>query len=121
MIFDGLDYLPTRVFPAHSQLILVSPLQNEDLHILASLRARGYSTLVISPDAVAFEAEALAKARSDQLGARLAHLERRLLLERLWHAGVQVINWDVSVPFDRAMHAQLSRLQPWTHLLGARI
>ncbi|HEX2696711.1 MAG TPA: DUF58 domain-containing protein, partial [Anaerolineales bacterium] len=41
-IFDGLQYLPTRMFPAESQIVLVSPLAQDDYLPLVQLRARGY-------------------------------------------------------------------------------
>ena len=41
LVFDKLDNLPTKMFPANSQLILFSPLQKDDFPILVKLRARG--------------------------------------------------------------------------------
>jgi uncharacterized protein (DUF58 family) len=121
MVFDGLDNLPTRLFPLSSQLILISPMHGEDLPILARLRARGYQVISISPDPVAYEARTLSTNKTGQLGLRLAHLERELLLRRLRQAGVQVFNWAVQVPFDQAMYLPLSRLLPWYHSLGTRL
>ena len=40
LVFESLDYLPVRFFPAKSQIILVSPLSQDDLSILTRLRAR---------------------------------------------------------------------------------
>jgi uncharacterized protein (DUF58 family) len=121
MVFDGLENLPTRLFPLSSQLILISPLHVEDLPILARLRARGYPVISISPDPVVYETRVLSTTKTGQLGLRLAHLERDLLLRQLRQAGVQVFNWDVQVPFDQAMYLPLSRLLPWYHSLGVRL
>jgi uncharacterized protein (DUF58 family) len=112
MIFDRLENLPSRVFPPYCPLLLVSPLQYEDLPVLVHLRARGYQVLVISPDPLQFEAESLPVTRASALGLRVARVERNLLLDQLRHSGVQVFNWDVSVSFDRAMHIALSRALP---------
>jgi len=37
------------------------------------------------------------------------YLERRVALRRLLNAGVQVIEWDVTKPFDQAVGPYLSR------------
>jgi len=119
MVFDHLVNLPTRMFPMNSQLVVISPLQSEDLTILGSLRARGYHVLGISPDPIAFERSELDNIQGD-VGFRIAQVERSLLLAQLRQAGVYIFNWDVTVPFDRAMGLPLSRLLPWLHLWGVR-
>jgi uncharacterized protein (DUF58 family) len=120
LVFDQLENLPTRVFPLNSQIMLISPLHAEDQEVLIHLRARGYSVQVISPDPITFERDELSHERSDELALRLAHVERVLLLSRLRQAGVHVVNWNVNVPFDRAMHHSLTRFLPWFHLGGVR-
>jgi uncharacterized protein (DUF58 family) len=120
LVFDQLENLPMRVFPLHSQLLLISPLHSEDLSILVYLRSRGYSVLVISPDPVAFEAEDLGVDREGRLGLRLARAERSLLISQLRQAGVHIFNWNVSVSFDRAMHRSLTRFLPWFQFVGVR-
>ncbi|MBN2547827.1 MAG: DUF58 domain-containing protein [Anaerolineales bacterium] len=112
MVFDQLENLPTRLFPLHSQLIVISPLHSDDLHHLVRLRARGYALITISPDPITFE---LASQQTDpyrMLAARLTSLERQLLKARLLQAGVQVYDWDVSIPFHQALNHLLSRAMP---------
>ena len=119
-IFDGLQYLPTRVFPTQSQIVLVSPLLEDDYSTLIQLRARGYQILVVVPDPVSFEQAALIARgesfpRADvELAARIVRLERDLLLSRVQRAGLQVVEWNVSQPFDEAMRraAGFRRLRP---------
>lgn len=101
-VFDGLEYLPTRMFPPESQIILVSPLMEEDYETLVQLRARGYQVLVVSPDPVKFEQRHLPVDSAVQLAARIVQLERGLLVRNLKRAGVQVVDWDVDQPFDQA-------------------
>lgn len=124
LVFEKLENLPTRVFPYNSQLILISPLHNEDLPILVHLRARGFSVLVVSPDPIEFEEEVLENERGIDLSAdygyRLARIERNLLLAQMSQAGVHVLNWNVRIPFDRAMHYALTRFLPWVQMLGVR-
>ena len=113
-IFSNLEYLPRRAFPARSQLILLSPLVVDDLSILVHLRARGYQVLVVSADPVAYERLAPTKQGPNELAFRLAALERSLLISNLMHAGVQVMDWDVTIPFDQAVKLaefHLSRTQ----------
>ena len=114
-VFDRLEYLPTRFFVPGSQIIYISPVLAEDVEVLVRLRARGYAVLVVSPDPVAYEAQRLDRPGQAAVGlaARIARLERQLLLEQLQQAGVRVLDWEVGVPFDQAMHGFARRLQPW--------
>src|SRR5262249_49002601 len=105
--FEELDRLPTQLFPARAQLILISPLQTRDRDMLIRLRARGYQLLVISPDPIAFEQQALGTDRSVELGARVARLERTVLLQNLRRAGIVVVDWDVAQPFHHVAAATL--------------
>ena len=125
LVFESMDYLPVRFFPAKSQIVLVSPLRKEDLSILTRLRARGYQVLVVSPDPVAFEAQkyasittadadtanagASAEEASVQLALRITRVERELMLRRLRRVGVQIINWQVDKPFANVMRTALVR------------
>lgn len=105
-ILNHLKYMPTRLFAARSQLILVSPLVKDDVDYLVWLRARGYAVLLVSPNPVAFELAAQKSADNDLiLAGRLAHLERDLLVQKLQRAGVQVLDWDVRQPLDQIIRA----------------
>lgn len=106
-IFSDLENLPTRAFPFSSLLILISPLHAEDVPILLNLRGRGYTILVVSPDPVKFEYSRLAREKGGLAGLRIAKIERQYHLARLQNAGIRVVNWDVSVPFERTVQAAL--------------
>jgi uncharacterized protein (DUF58 family) len=115
-VFAGLEHLSSRMFPAESQIVLVSSLLHDDLKIVVQLRARGYQVMVISPDPVKFERELLPASAEVDIAARIIRMERDLLIRRLERAGVQVIEWDVSRRFDQAVgpllrrpHAAISR------------
>ena len=58
-VFEDLDLLPARLFPVRSQLVVISPLRLEDVDDIVHLRARGYRVLLVVPDPVDFEAQAL--------------------------------------------------------------
>jgi len=115
-IFEGLQYLPTRLFPPESQIVLVSPLVEDDLTTLVQLRARGYQVLVICPNPVLFEMSNLPAL--DPVTQRwmslwlvgFSRLERTAMLGRLRRAGVQVIEWNVAHPFDLAMRGAFRRM-----------
>jgi len=85
---------------------------------LIRLRARGYSLLVVSPDPVSFEAQALGSDRTVALAARIARLERAMLIHRLQRAGVQVVDWQVERPFDQVVHTTLVRLPHLWRTIG---
>jgi uncharacterized protein (DUF58 family) len=120
-IFDRLDYLPTRLFPAQSQLVLVSPLFMDDLSMLVRLRARGYQLLVIRPDPVPLELRLLDQEPGAPLAARIVHVERVLLRRKLQQAGIQVVDWQVDQPFDQAVHASLGRMPHWLRGVGVEV
>jgi len=108
-VFAGLQHLSPRMFPAETQIVLVSSLVKEDLDVLVQLRARGYQVMVISPDPVLFERRILPGTREVELAARVVRIERNLLIQRLNRAGIQTIEWDVSRPFDQAVRPALMR------------
>lgn len=115
-VFEGLQHLPTRLFPSESQLILISPLLERDPQTLIQLRARGYHVMVICPDPVGF-AENGVRLPSNrflladvQLAARILRIERHTMFQRLRRAGVPIVEWDVSRPFDGAIRAAFARL-----------
>ncbi len=108
-IFDDLQYLPTRMFPPESQIILVSPLIEDDYSTLVQLWARGFQVMVVSPDPVGFEEDHLPAHPHIQLAARVIRMERKLLLLKVQRAGIQVLNWDVSIPFDQAARPAFRR------------
>jgi uncharacterized protein (DUF58 family) len=108
-VFAGLEHLSPRMFPPESQIVLVSPLVNDDLNVLVHLRGRGYQVMVISPDPVKFELGILPPSQSVDLAARIVRMERDLLIRRLERAGIQVLEWDVSLPLDQAIGPVLMR------------
>ncbi|MBN1956093.1 MAG: DUF58 domain-containing protein [Anaerolineae bacterium] len=119
LVFERLNFLPTRFFPAKSQLVLVSPLCADDLAALVRLRALGYQLLIVSPDPISFELDRLDPHPQLELAARIARLERAPLLRRLRQAGIQIVDWRVDDPFDSAVHASLGRTPHWLRSVGA--
>ncbi len=108
-VFEGLEHLSSRMFPPESQIVLVSSLVNDDLSVMIQLRARGYQVMVVSPDPVKFERGLLPVSKEVDLAARVIRVERDLLIRKLERAGIQVIEWDVSKPFDQAVGPALMR------------
>ena len=117
-VFSDLAHIPTRLFPPESQIVLVSPLLEDDLLPLLHLRSQGYQVLAVSPDPVKFELSYLKKDRSVELASRVIQLERRLLLQKVQRAGVLVLDWDVSEPFDLLVKRKLSRPPAWMRAVG---
>lgn len=105
--FAELRGLPTQLFPAKSQIIFISPLLPDDAPVLRRLRALGYQILVVSPNPVTFAAAQLGEKPGMDYAARLAHLERQLLLRQLRQAGIFVLDWDTADPFDQVAASHL--------------
>lgn len=108
-VLESLSRLPTRFFPSRSQLVMVSPLMMSDLSVLLRLRANGYSLLIVSPDLVEFESRSFNAGTVANFPTRLARIERVLLLRKLRHAGIQVVDWPVHQPLSSVIHASLLR------------
>ena len=109
-IFEGLENIPRRLFPAGSQLVLISRLLPQDIEILRRLRAL-YSVIVVSPDPFEFEWARLAKRDgAAELARRIGRLRRELMLGRLREAGIRVVDWKVSQPLKGAAKEALSRV-----------
>jgi uncharacterized protein (DUF58 family) len=132
-VFDSLENLPTRLFPAGSQLVLVSPVARDDVPVLLRLRARGYQLLVIRPRPPALGLEGGSDgptagsgrmvhpdAGALELAVRTLRVEAALVRRSLMQAGTRVVDWRVDVPFEQVMHAALTRVAPWTHPVGVR-
>lgn len=118
MVFGKLENLPERLFPNNAQLVLISPLHSDDLPVLVHLRARGYALLVISPDPIRYELAGLDLADEVTVqAARLARLERALSLHKLRQSGIQVLDWDVELPLDAAIHVSLDNTPPFLNPL----
>lgn len=116
--FSGI-YIPRSLFPVHSQLVFISPLLTEDVEPLVRLRAQGYSLIVVSPDAVRFEAANMPVNQAVQQATRIMSLQRRVTLQRLRHAGVQLVDWDVARPFEQVAESALSRPPAFMRAIGA--
>ncbi|MBN1660362.1 MAG: DUF58 domain-containing protein [Anaerolineae bacterium] len=114
-VFDRLNYLPTRFFAAQSQLILVSPFWPDDIAAVRRLLARGYRVLVVRPDPVLFERQSLPDLAEVDLAVRIIGIERALTRRRLQRLGVRVVDWNVSLPLDRAIRTSLGRMPPVVH------
>jgi uncharacterized protein (DUF58 family) len=102
-VFKEFQYLPTRLFPSESQIVLFSPLRGEDVFPLRYLRALGYRVLIVSPDPISFEKRQLPQNRFRDLAESLARMEREATLAKLRRSGVQVVDWDVTGPLWLAL------------------
>jgi uncharacterized protein (DUF58 family) len=136
---ESLNHLPTRFFPARSQIVFIGALNGtDDVAVLTGLRANGYAVMVVSPNPVAFEAQSLAASGARGTNAprtarqpgtrltgleyanRLAQVERRLALLSLQRVGVQVVDWRVDQSLDLALAAASPRGHPATRLQETR-
>jgi uncharacterized protein (DUF58 family) len=117
-VFSDLEHIPSRLFPPKSEILLVSPLSEDDLKPLIHLRAQGYEVLVVSPNPVRFELSYLPANETIQLAGRVVRMERLVLLQKIGRAGIHVLDWDVSEPFDLFVKRRLSRSPFWLRAFG---
>ena len=117
-VFSDLEHIPTRLFPPESQIILISPLLEDDFPTLLHLRAQGYEVMVISPNPVKFEMSYLTANELVQLASRVIRMERMLMLQKMGRAGIHVLDWDVAEPFDHFVRRRLGRTPFWLRAVG---
>ena len=117
-VFSDLEHIPTRLFPPESQIILISPLLEDDFPTLLHLRAQGYEVIVISPNPVKFEMSYLPANEVVQLASRVIRMERMLMLQKMGRAGIHVLDWDVAEPFDHFVRRRLGRTPFWLRAVG---
>ena len=98
---ESIKNLPTRLFSASSQLIIITPLTREDQEGLIGLCAQGYNVLVLCPRIP--EAEIPVGADILPQALRLKKVERRMLIHRLSRAGIQIAEWPVEIPLENAL------------------
>jgi len=96
---SAFNYLPIRMFPSRSLIIVISPLTSTDKSLFLRLRAMGYQVVLISPDPLDLALPVLAVNPDDhpgkKLAARAARIERHLQLREIAQLRVSVINWPV--------------------------
>ncbi len=112
-VFSTLDALPERLFPPGSQVILVSPLTDDDPPALERLQSFGYAVMVVSPNPVPLQIPAELDPVMRE-SVRLLRLQRAVLLRRLRHVGIAVIDWDTADSLEAAVGKSLgSILAAW--------
>jgi uncharacterized repeat protein (TIGR01451 family) len=117
-VFSDLEHIPTRLFPPETQMVLVSPLSEDDFAPLTQLRAQGYEVMVVSPNPIKFELSYLSADQTIQLAGRVIQMERSLLLQKMGRAGIHVLDWDVAEPFDLFVKRRLGRSPVWLRAIG---
>ncbi len=121
-VFESLSYVPTRLFPAQSQIVFIGPVNGDDPATLMRLRALGYSVLVVSPDPVTFELASVPasdrQAEIAVLAERLARAERAQRFRLLRRAGCQIVDWDIHKPLDAALRETVAGQPAQLRMVG---
>ncbi|NTU74850.1 MAG: DUF58 domain-containing protein [Anaerolineaceae bacterium] len=102
-----LEYLPIRMFPGRSQIVMISPVGANDLAAYTRMRSMGYQILLVSPNPVEYFAQAAKMDTLNALSIRAARLERNLQLQQLLRLGVRVVDWPVNRSLNEIIHSSL--------------
>jgi uncharacterized protein (DUF58 family) len=116
---ETLHYLPVRLIPPGSQIVMVSPLQPDDLTAFRRIRSHGYEILLVSPNPVEFEYRLADSEPWLDQARRLAQVERAILLNGLKKSGVRVVDWDVETNLDSAIQQSAGVLRMGRRRLAA--
>ncbi|NMB60643.1 MAG: DUF58 domain-containing protein [Chloroflexi bacterium] len=112
--FDGhssphIDFLPIRMFPVRSMIIVISSLTSSDMPLYQRLRASGYQALLISPNPIDFAVTETSGDPYYKLAVRTTRIERRLILNSIAALQVPVIDWNVNQPLFPLVRSALTR------------
>lgn len=112
--------IPRMLFPPNSQIVFISPLTEDDVQPLINLRAQGYAVIIISPNAIHLECAHLPETHEVTQARRILTLQRQIIIRRLRHSGAQVLDWDVSHPFEKLVEGALSRPPAYIRAIGGQ-
>lgn len=104
-----IDFLPIRMFPGRSMIIVISPLASGDLSLYQRLRASGYQTLLISPNPIEFSRPLQPDDLYTRQAVRTVRIERLLRLNSIAGLQVKVIDWNVNQPLFPLVRNALTR------------
>jgi uncharacterized protein (DUF58 family) len=107
------DSLPVQFFPPKSQIVLISPLLNEDIPYIRKMCMRGYGVLVVSPNPITFAAHAQQDTQS--AAYRMATVERAFMVQQLRQIGAQVLDWHVYETLESTLQRATYSLQGRQH------
>lgn len=97
-----LQYIPTRLFPAKSQIFYIGHVEQKDAQWLTLLKSRGYNVIVLNPDPTGLLYESfLNNVRYRDINEkdrRLALIERQIQSNNLIRKGIYSIDWDIRFP-----------------------
>lgn len=117
LVFNNLGHIPLHLFPAGSQLVIVSAVQLEDVQQLVRLVGRGYRVLVVTPilseGAAGFrnpDSVHTGKTRTGELAHRLLDVERSVIQRRLGRHGIVIIHWSTDEPLAACLARENQRL-----------
>jgi len=114
-LFERMNRLPVRRFPARSQIVMINPLLNNDTTVFTQLKKYGFSILVISPEPIDFEkkiatiSEKPGTLEEIHLATRIANFERKLRIREISKMGIPIVNWPVDSSLDSVIHATMGR------------
>lgn len=106
------DNLPVQFFPAKSQIVLISPILQDDIPYIRRMRMRGYGVMAVSPNPV----KLVAQEDTESTAYRMAAAERAFILQQLRQIGAQVIDWDVDQTLESTLQRAAFHLQGQQHL-----
>jgi uncharacterized protein (DUF58 family) len=104
-----IDFLPIRMFPGRSMIIVISPLASGDLSLYQRLRASGYQTLLVSPNPIIFSKPLQSGDQYNRMALRATRIERQLMLNSINVLQIPVIDWDVNQPLYPLVRNALTR------------
>jgi uncharacterized protein (DUF58 family) len=94
-----------HMLPKKSLIILISSLENDPsiTKAVETLIARNHKVLIISPSTISIESALNPLDNNHQLARRILTFERVILLSTLRNMGIQVVDWDTTIPFAASL------------------
>jgi len=109
---ETLKYLPGRLFPNLSVIVIISPLQLQDFSTIARLHTKRYQLLLLRPSPSKSFLMDYSKSTLDSFAIRASNLERAVLFRRLQQIGIRVIDWNIDQSLIQTLQStRLARIR----------
>ncbi len=95
---DSLYRLPLGKVSQASTIVIVSPIDSEDIAFFRRLRAQDHEVVLICPNLLASTDSVETKDKARRLALRAARLERRINLNLISQLSVKVVDWPLDRP-----------------------
>lgn len=118
---ESLRLLPTLRYARSAFMMIVSPLDGDDIVVFQRLRALGYQAILISPDTLRFAGSIIGGDPANARAIAACRVERAIALNRIRNLAFPVIDWRVDRELAPLLKETLAHLAPAHRSIGWKL